>query len=205
MNELLHRYLDGEIPLESLPPELRAEALRWEARIGAARAQGPSGMPAGMAMRIQRAVTARGRRSRWMLATDWALRPRTLRLSPLAMTAVTAAVVLLALAPWRGSAPAPMVANEAPAQLYVEFVLRAPAARSVAVAGDFTTWSPDVELQDADGDGVWAGRVVVQPGLHRYMFVIDGSRWVTDPNAARHADDGFGNRNAVLVVPQLGI
>jgi hypothetical protein len=204
MNELLHRYLDGEIPLEALPPALREEALRWEARTRAARAAGPVGMPAGLAARISRALPTRAR-PRWRRAADWALRPRAVRVSPLGLGLAAAAVVLLLLAPWRAPAPPPIVAGDTPAQLYVEFVLRAPGARSVAVAGDFTTWSPDVELQDADGDGVWAGRVLVQPGMHRYMFVIDGTEWVTDPNAARHTDDGFGNRNAVLVVPTLGI
>jgi len=31
------------------------------------------------------------------------------------------------------------------------------------------------------------------------MFVID-DQWVTDPNAMGYSDDGFGNRNSVLVV-----
>lgn len=204
MNELLHRYLDGEIPFEALPPALQTEALRWEARMRAARSEGPAGMPAGLTTRIQRSLPARAR-SRWRRASDWALRPRTLRVSPLGIGLIAAAAVILMLAPWRGPASSPVVASDTPVRLYVEFVMRAPGARSVAVAGDFTTWSPDVELQDVDGDGVWAGRVLVQPGMHRYMFVIDGTEWVTDPNAARHADDGFGNRNAVLVVPTLGI
>ena len=42
--------------------------------------------------------------------------------------------------------------------------------------------------------------IAIEPGLHRYMFLIDGSNWVTDPTAERYADDGFGNRNAVLAV-----
>ena len=32
------------------------------------------------------------------------------------------------------------------------------------------------------------------------LFVVNGSRWVTDPRATRYSDDGFGNRNAVLAV-----
>ena len=203
MNEQLHRFLDGEIPLAALPPELQAEALRWQARFEAARSESRVGMPAGLAARIERALPAGGRRSRWRRAADWMLRPRTLRVSPLALGAAAAGVVVLVLSTWQRSGPAPEP-SAAQAPLYVEFVLNAPGARSVALAGDFTTWSPDVELQDADGDGVWVGRVAIQPGLHRYMFVLDGSEWVTDPNASRHADDGFGNRNAVLLVPHLG-
>jgi 1,4-alpha-glucan branching enzyme len=82
----------------------------------------------------------------------------------------------------------------------VEFRMAAPGARSVALAGDFTKWSPDHRLEDLNGDGVWTARVAIPPGVHTYMFVIDGSAWVTDPHAERYLDDGFGNRNAVLAV-----
>jgi hypothetical protein len=32
------------------------------------------------------------------------------------------------------------------------------------------------------------------------MFVVDGTAWVTDPDAESFQDDGFGNRNAVVRV-----
>ncbi len=35
------------------------------------------------------------------------------------------------------------------------------------------------------------------------MFVVDGE-WVTDPQADRYVDDGFGNRNALIEVPTNG-
>ena len=87
-----------------------------------------------------------------------------------------------------------------PHTVYVQFVLDAPGATSVAVAGDFSEWDDRHTLQDLDGDGVWTGRVPLVAGLHKYMFVIDGAEWVTDPNAQHYADDGFGNRNAVIAV-----
>ena len=85
-------------------------------------------------------------------------------------------------------------------EILVEFSLEAPGATTVAVAGDFSGWESDFVLEDADGDGTWTGRVPITPGLHKYMFVIDGTDWVTDPGAQRYSDDGFGNRNAVLAV-----
>jgi 1,4-alpha-glucan branching enzyme len=84
--------------------------------------------------------------------------------------------------------------------VYVQFMLDAPGASSVSVAGDFSEWEPSFTLEDVDGDGVWTGRVPVQPGVHTYMFLIDGTEWRTDPRADRYRDDGFGNRNAVLAV-----
>jgi 1,4-alpha-glucan branching enzyme len=72
----------------------------------------------------------------------------------------------------------------------------------VAVTGDFDGWSASNVLADPDGDGVWTGRVPVRPGVHAYMFLVDGSSWVTDPRADRYAEDGFGNRNAILAVTE---
>ena len=131
---------------------------------------------------------------------DWLLRPRELRLSPLASLAMAAAVVaLFVMVPNRvpvTTPPGPVAVT----QILVEFSLEAPGATTVAVAGDFSGWETNFVLDDADGDGIWTGRVPITPGLHKYMFVIDGTDWVTDPGAQRYADDGFGNRNAVLAV-----
>ncbi len=110
-----------------------------------------------------------------------------------------AAVLVVALLP--NEAPVgPDVGPLAVTQILVEFSLEAPGATTVAVAGDFSGWESDFVLEDADGVGIWTGRVPITPGLHKYMFVIDGTDWVTDPGAQRYADDGFGNRNAVLAV-----
>ena len=131
---------------------------------------------------------------------DWLLRPRTIRLSPLTSLAMAAAAVaVVALLP--DEAPvSPEHGPVAVTEILVEFSLEAPGATTVAVAGDFSGWASDFVLDDADGDGIWTGRIPITPGLHKYMFVIDGTDWVTDPGAQRYADDGFGNRNAVLAV-----
>lgn len=81
----------------------------------------------------------------------------------------------------------------------VRFTFADAAAGSVAVAGDFSRWNP-IQLTPhiQGGTRIWVGVVPVPRGEHRYMFVVDGSRWVTDPLAPVVRDDGFGNRNAVL-------
>ena len=85
-------------------------------------------------------------------------------------------------------------------RVYVQFVVEAGAAESVHLAGDFSDWEPTISLDDSDGDGIWSGRVPLEPGVHEYMFVIDGSEWVPDPNAAASRDDGFGRQNSLLAV-----
>jgi 1,4-alpha-glucan branching enzyme len=48
--------------------------------------------------------------------------------------------------------------------------------------------------------GVWTVDIPLRPGVYSYMFVVDGTAWVTDPDAESFQDDGFGNRNAVVRV-----
>ncbi len=72
---------------------------------------------------------------------------------------------------------------------------------TVAIAGDFNNWDPQANLlEDSEGDGVWAGTLKLEPGRYEYMFVMDGEKWLPDPNALRYVKDGFGNKNAILEI-----
>lgn len=77
-----------------------------------------------------------------------------------------------------------------------------PGARTVHLAGTFNGWAIDDAwaLGDPDGDGAWEGTFTLPAGRQQYKFVVDGSRWVTDPGAVETEDDGHGGRNAVVVV-----
>ena len=167
----------------------------------------------------------------WRDFVDWWVRPRPVPVPPLVPLVAAAALLLVILLPGTGPfepVPEGRVAGDGtdraatatiegppagargagayaePEIIYVQFLLRAPEAGSVALAGDFNDWSPDIVLQDEDGDGIWSARVPLRPGVHEYMFVVDGARWVTDPYAERYAEDGFGNRNAVLAIATPG-
>jgi len=85
----------------------------------------------------------------------------------------------------------------------VQFSLRLSEGKvqTVAIAGDFNQWnSQNNSLEDPDGDGIWTTTLKLPPGRYEYMFVIDGEKWVPDPNANRFVKDGFGNKNAILEV-----
>jgi len=74
-------------------------------------------------------------------------------------------------------------------------------AHTVAIAGDFNGWNPQVNiLEDPEGDGIWTGTLNLEPGRYEYMFVMDGEKWFPDPNALRYVKDGFGNKNAILEI-----
>lgn len=138
----------------------------------------------------------------------WMLRPRTLSLSPLgglAFAAVVVVVVAGGTLALRGPAIAPAarvgVATEALSRRTIQFVLTAPAASRVALAGDFNEWSTTAtSLHRATGTDVWSVSVRLAPGRHAYAFVVDDSVWVADPAAPRAPENDFGPPNSVVTV-----
>lgn len=202
MNPDLRAYLDGELSYEKLSPELRAEAAAWDG-LAADMTQGePAGAPPWLEDAVMTEVAATPSPAGEETGLQWVLRSRTIHVSPLTGALAAAAILVVLLLPRPQQSVIPVPARTTTAIL-VEFRLEAPGAMSVALAGDFNDWETDMVLEDRDGDGVWTGRVPIEPGIHKYMFVIDGTEWVTDPDAERYSDDGFGNRNAVLAVTPI--
>ncbi len=205
MNDELHRHLDGELPLEALEHGEQERADDWDRMVAAFRTAAPRGSaPPWLEQRVMAEIEALPAETALARLIGWLVRPAPVRVPPLAAAAVVAALAVVLLLPGRrsdvGPAVGPRGSDPLQSVVYVQFVLEAPGASSVAVAGDFSEWEPTFTLDDVDGDGVWTGRVPVRPGVHTYMFLIDGERWQTDPRADRYQDDGFGNRNAVLAV-----
>jgi len=199
MNDDLHRHLDGDLSADALDAPTRGEAEQWDRMVASFRREAPrGGTPAWLEQRVMAEIAALPARGPLRRALDWLTRPASVSLSPLAGALAAAALVLAILWEPSGEGAAPVAATDQ--VVYVQFVLEAPSATSVAVAGDFSDWEPAFAMQDPDGDGVWSARVPVRPGVHAYMFLVDETSWQTDPNAGRYQDDGFGNRNAVLAV-----
>lgn len=225
MSEKLRRWLDDEVELADLGPESQREARRWMALFEDLRERDPVRAPAGLESEVMRRIrrlepAEAGREAAAaeeagpgaaVRLARWLFRPRPIPVPPAAGLAAAALLLFFLVGP-PAEAPGggPELASPAASsgavetRVYAEFVLRAPEADSVAVAGTFTDWRPSVALRDPDGNGVWSARVPLEAGRHEYMFVVDGQRWVTDPNAERYAEDGFGRRNAVLAVASPG-
>ncbi len=146
---------------------------------------------------VLRAVAAPGRH-RGLLARgwQWLVAPRFFSVSPAAAIAVLALVTAAALAGLGGPEPSP-----APRYLPVQFVLVQDEAHSVALVGDFNNWDPRATaLAQSGDDGVWSVVVPLPPGRHRYAFLVDGGRWVSDARAPRTLEDDFGLPNSVIYV-----
>ena len=142
-------------------------------------------------------------------STSWWRRPVTLRVSPLGGLAVAAGLAAVTLA-GAGLLPnqerSPNIVHSIAARRdtvhVVRFVLVAPGASSVAVAGDFNHWNVKAhQLVPVGVNGVWSVSVPLTPGRHEYAFVIDGTRWVADPAAGVTVADEFGGQSSVVTVP----
>ena len=113
--------------------------------------------------------------------------------------AAVVAALLSASCAGRISPAAPVVTPSG-----VRFVLMNPEARSVALAGSFNQWSVSSHpLARERARGVWTIVVALPPGEHLFMFVVDGTEWVSPPLAEDYVDDGFGSNNGVVFVPPM--
>lgn len=165
--------------------------------------------PPGSRERVLAVVRRRGRRAPWL---DWLTTPVVVRFSPAAAIAACALIALASVALWRALPPAGRVATPGPdgaavlastaeSALETEFVFVMPDARSVAVVGDFNEWSDSATVMRCAPDGVtWTARVRLAPGRHLYGFLVNGERWMTDPQAPLAPDPGFGGASSVVLV-----
>ena len=211
MRDDLHRYLDGDLPAEALTPELRAEAETWDEILAEVAVLREDRAPASLEERVMAQLPPTPGLAPWQRIVRWLIEPRSIRVRPVVGLVGAMAVLLLAVLPVGARAgrvdvgavaPATTVADADVASpvVYVQFVFTGEAS-SVALAGDFNGWNPERHLlRDPDGDGVWTGLFPLPPGIHKYMFLVDGERWETDPRAERYVDDGFGMRNAIVNV-----
>jgi hypothetical protein len=209
MNERIHQHLDGG-PGPALSPEERARADALRRTLDAAAAHLRAAPAPDLAARVMAALPERRPAvSPWRAAVDWLWNPRPVRLTfrpayALAGAAFAAAAAIVLPQVNRDDAPAvasaPLaVPKGASAVVYVQFRLEAPRARQVALAGTFTGWQPTLQLEQTE-PGVWSALVPLQPGVHDYVFVVDGSRWMPDPHAPQ-VDDSFGGTNSRISLP----
>jgi hypothetical protein len=203
---LVRRLLDGELMLAELPAELREEG-EEALRLVAAVSHAPVALSPGLDAKVMRAVR-RHAASPVRHAWRWLAAPRDLelriRVRPWAVcggfAAAAAALALLVLRP-----PA-LAPTRAPSldSVFVRFVLYAPGATRVTVAGTFNQWDPNAApLVPAGTSGVWTATLALPVGQHQYAFVVNRRRWMQDP-AAPAVDDGFGRRNSLVAVTRRG-
>jgi hypothetical protein len=71
-----------------------------------------------------------------------------------------------------------------------------PNAKSVNLAGEFNSWSPNSFAMRKDGDD-WVFTVHLHIGKHLYKFIVDG-KWILDPSNKLWEQNEHGTGNSVL-------
>lgn len=56
----------------------------------------------------------------------------------------------------------------------VNFILAAPDAKRVTLAGDFNDWNPGACPMKRQPDGNWLAQIHLTHGHHHYLFLVDG-------------------------------
>ncbi len=150
-------------------------------------------------------------------AWRWLSTPRAIHVSPLRGLLIAAGVSALAVLSVAGPArdggdgltsvppvaASPRISGTLGARTdsLVQFVLLAPEARQVVVVGDFTDWDTGrIRLQREGASGFWTATVRLPVGRHRYLFLVDGERWVADPAAPTEPKGDFGEPNSVITI-----
>jgi 1,4-alpha-glucan branching enzyme len=86
----------------------------------------------------------------------------------------------------------------------VEFVLFAPHAGDVCLAGSFNGWVPGLQPLKRHKDGRWKAKVELPAGRHEYKFVADG-RWVEELPGVEAVPNEHGTQNFVVWAEGKGV
>lgn len=217
MDDRTHRVLDGELQRTELTAAEAADLVAAEADIAAVLRTVPVATLPDLAPAVMRRIeegsmrapayaespgmaapadAARNHgRPALARALEWIWKPRPISIGwrPVYGFAAAAVLVLLLAVGRSGASDSPVTR-----QVLTQFVLSAPDAQRVTLAGDFTDWRPAYELTNTER-GVWTVVVPLDPGVHNYAFVVDGEQWVPDPGAPA-VSDGFGGFNSRVAV-----
>jgi 1,4-alpha-glucan branching enzyme len=82
----------------------------------------------------------------------------------------------------------------------VRLSVKAPGARKVMLAADFTDWEANARRMRPykPGSDTFVARISLAPGTYEYKFLVDG-HWMEDPDAEAVANS-FGTLNSRLTV-----
>lgn len=143
------------------------------------------------------------RPSAWQRLLYWVTAPRTYTISPLRLAPLAAVLIVAFILVGRfTTGPEQKIADiKTPEKVTIRFTFADPKADSVALIGTFNLWSPDRNVMHMDRkNGMWEIEVELPAGRHEYSFLVDGRKAIPDPKAMFTKDDGFGNRNSIIIV-----
>ena len=81
------------------------------------------------------------------------------------------------------------------------FVLYEPAAGQVELAGSFTGWQR-ISMDRVGSSGYWEVNLQLPAGEHRFAYILDGARRISDPTLPASEKDDYGGENSILSVEE---
>lgn len=140
----------------------------------------------------------------WERFRAWMTTPVSLTVSPARVAfASLLLVAALGVAGLMGTGMPGAGPGNADGLMPVSFVLKDPSMgfRSVSVIGSFNGWDArNNQMEYVPETGMWVFRTRLPAGDHEYVFLVDGEKVLQDPQSVLSRDDGFGNRNSVLLI-----
>jgi len=76
--------------------------------------------------------------------------------------------------------------------------------KKVACVGDFNRWNKKFGMMKYSQSGEskkWNVVLNLKPGRYRYKFLINGTKWISDPKSTEFVEDGFSGQCSILTVP----
>ena len=82
----------------------------------------------------------------------------------------------------------------------VTFVLPAEVeGDTIHLVGDFNDWQTSQAMQQQK-DGGWQITVDLKPdGEYQFRYLVDGQRWLNDPEADKYVPNPYGDQNSVVI------
>ena len=140
----------------------------------------------------------------WRRVCLWARAPRSITYTPVRVVPVSLAIVAVLIAGLLFTStrkdPLPLP-DHGRSRFPVHLTLKIPGAHSVSVVGTFNNWATqEYEMHWDKHREMWSITLWLPEGRHEYGFWVDGTKVISDPEALLSQDDGFGNRNSVLIL-----
>ncbi len=82
----------------------------------------------------------------------------------------------------------------------ITFNVSLPDAQKVYLLGTFNKWGNVPEQLQKTGNGSFSLTLKLKPGIYQYVYKVNDNEILPDPHAQLYTNDGFGQRNAVLIV-----
>ena len=89
------------------------------------------------------------------------------------------------------------IQKEKPTEKVVKFILSAPEANQVYLAGDFNNWDNHALPLKRNRENQWEADVQLPPGRYEYKYFVDG-KWFDNIPGVERIQNSYGTQNFII-------